>query len=132
MKSISFEEFFSLLNNIKFKKFDMIVAIGSGGIIPAGFIQQKLKIPMKILGVNYRDEKNNPQFDDAKILEENEFGIEGKKILVVDDVSRSGKTISKAKEYLKGNDVKTFVINGKADYSFFNSEDCIGMPWKRD
>lgn len=130
MKSITWKEFFELLEKIKFQDFDLIVAIANNGIIPAAFIQQKLKIPMKIIKINYRDENNNPTYDDAILLEKDEFTIKGKRILLVDDVSRTGKTISKAKEYLDGNPIKTFVINGKADYSMFNQEECIGMPWK--
>jgi uncharacterized protein len=131
MKTISYEDFFSLLDKVKFPKFDLLVAIGSGGIIPAGFIQQRLNIPMKIIWINYRDEKNTPRHDDAKLLEEEKFNIKNKKILIIDDVSRTGKTLAKAKEFLSGNKISTFVINGKADYNLFDCEECILMPWKR-
>ena len=129
MNSITWDEFFEKLNNVKFGKFDLVVAIGKGGIIPAGFIQKKLGIPMKIIYINYRDEDKKPVYDEPKVIEGAE--IRGKKILLVDDVSRSGKTINTAKQILEGNSVKTFVINGKADYSLFNEKECIGMPWNK-
>jgi hypoxanthine phosphoribosyltransferase len=125
MKPASWDEFFSKLDEITFEPFDLIVAIGSGGIIPAGFIQQKLKIPMKILWINYRDEKNIPKYEDAMLLENDALNVKDKKVLIVDDVCRSGKTLAKAKEALKGNTIRTFIVNGNADYSLFNSSECI-------
>jgi len=46
-----------------------------------------------------------------------------------DTVARTGKTLEKAKEILGGNEIKTFVINGKADYSLFDYKECIEWPW---
>ena len=57
----TFDEFFSRLDEIDFGKHDLIIAIGSGGIEPAKFIQKKLKIPMKVITVNYRDKSNQPK-----------------------------------------------------------------------
>ncbi len=131
MKSMTYEEFFSLLDKVDFPCFDMIVAIGSGGIMPAGYIQQRLKIPMQVIWINYRDDQNKPKYDDAKLLEEETFRSKGKKILLVDDVSRTGKTLAKAKSYLSENEVSTFVLNGNADYNIMNSEECVAWPWKR-
>lgn len=124
-------EFFSRLDEMAFEEFDLIVAVGNGGIIPAGFIRQKLKIPMKIVKISYRDESNKPKYGNAKLLEEKEFGTKDARILLVDDVSRTGKTLQAAKGHLKGNKIKTCLINGKADYSFYNVAECIKMPWKR-
>ena len=55
--------------------------------------------------------------------------LKDKKILLVDTVSRTGKTLKKAKQLLKGNKIKTFVINGKADYQIINKKECVLMPW---
>jgi len=127
----TFDEFFSRLDKIDFGKHDLIIAIGSGGIEPAKFIQKKLKIPMKVITVNYRDKSNQPKYEDAKLFERKEFKKKNAKILLVDDVSRTGKTLRVAKDYLKGNEIKTCLVNGKADYSFYNLEECIKMPWKK-
>ena len=127
----TFEELFSRLEEIDFGTHDLIVAIGKGGIIPAKVVQQKLKIPIKVVAVNYRDEENKPKYKNAKLLEGKKFKEKNEKILLVDDVSRTGKTLQVAKDYLKGNEIKTCVINGKADYSFYNSKECIKLPWKK-
>ncbi|MBD3309879.1 phosphoribosyltransferase [Candidatus Woesearchaeota archaeon] len=128
--SLNWEEFNRRLTALDLKDFDLIVAIGQGGIIPAAFIQQKLGIPMQIISIQYRDKEHNPIYEDAKLLENRSFNLKNKKILLVDDVSRTGKTINKAKEYLKDNQIKTFVINGPADLNLFNEKECIKMPWK--
>ena len=129
MESVIWDKYIHLLNEIQFEDFDLIVAIGSGGIIPAAFIQKKLNIPMRIININYRDPSHKPKYDDAVLLEEKGFPMKNKKILLVDDVSRTGKTLKKAKKYLIGNIIKTFTINGEGDYSFYNQEECLLMPW---
>ena len=86
---------------------------------------------MKIIRINYRDDSHNPKFEDAKILETGNFEATGQKILLVDDVSKSGATIKKAKQYLRKNEIKTCIINGVGDYFFFQTKSCLEMPWKR-
>ncbi len=127
----TWDEFFLRLDEIKFEQFDLIVAIARGGIIPASFIQQKLNIPMKIIEINYRDNTHTPRYEEPKLLEDLSFIVKDKKILLVDDVSKTGKTLEKAKQQLKGNKIKTCIVNGNADYSLFQHDTCIKMPWKR-
>lgn len=130
MQKLTFTKFFSLLNKVKFEKFDLIVAIGKGGIIPAVFLHQKLRIPIKPIWINYRDETNKPIRKEPILIKTNKLKLKNKKILLVDDVSRTGKTLNKAKSILKGNKIKTFVVNGKADYYILNKEECVRFPWK--
>lgn len=130
MKNVSWDELFEKLGGIKFKEdFDLIVAVADGGLIPAAFLQNNLKIPMDIIKINYRDEDNVPRYCEPKIVGNKKPGFKDKKILLVDDVLRSGKTVLKAKELLEGNDVCVFVLNGNADYSLFCSEECMKWPW---
>ena len=72
-----------------------------------------------------------PRFAEARLLEESPFPFSGKKVLLVDDVSRSGRTIARAREYLVGNTVRTFLLNGAADYRLYDNSECLRMPWKR-
>jgi hypoxanthine phosphoribosyltransferase len=81
--------------------------------------------------LNYRDEKNNPLYEAPKVLQKPEWNLEGKRILLVDDVSVTGKTMNKALEQLKGLDVKTLAMKGKADFVLFPEiKDCVKWPWK--
>ena len=129
MKKLSFNYLVKKLKKINFPKFDFIVAIGKDGIMPASLLQHLLNTPVEIIWLNYRD-KNNKPIRKNPILKKPFKKIKNKKILLVDTVSRTGKTLKKAKTLLKGNKIKTFVINGKADYSVINSKECVLMPWK--
>ena len=69
--------------------------------------------------LNYRDEDNKPRYDEPKVLDKPEWQLEGKRILLVDDVSVSGKTMNAALKLLPGLDVRTCAMKGKADYVLF-------------
>jgi uncharacterized protein len=130
MNTKSFEELVERFSEMKFAEtFDMIVAIANGGLIPAGIINQRLNIDLHILRINFKDEKQRPRYDAPKLLQEIDFDFKGKNILLVDDRIKSGSTIVLAKELL--NDaalIKTFAVNGNADYALFN-ESCFRFPW---
>lgn len=131
MVPLSFREISERLKTIDFPPVDMVVGIGSGGIVPAGFVAFHLNAELKVMVLNYRDEKNNPRYDEPKILQKPEWNLEGKKVLLVDDVSVSGKTMNAALEQLQGHDVKTLAMKGKADYVLFPEiKDCVKWPWK--
>ena len=129
---LEFNDLIKKLKKISFERFDLIVAIGKDGIMPALLIQHFLKIPIEVVWINFRDKNNNPIRKNPiliKPLNKKLKKIKNKKILLVDTVSRTGKTLQKAEELLRGNKVKTFVINGKADYSIYNIKECIEWPW---
>jgi uncharacterized protein len=109
--------------------FDMIVAIANGGIVPAALLNQRLQIPVELLKINYRDAKQKPLYPSPQLLTGIQFSIEGKKILLVEDRVKTGATLNYAKELLKGAAlVKTFAVNGNADYALYN-EACFSFPW---
>jgi len=90
-----------------------------------------LDAELQVMTLNYRDEKNNPLYEAPKVLQKPEWNLEGKRILLVDDVSVSGKTMNVALEQLKGLDVKTLAMKGRADFVLFPEiKDCVKWPWK--
>ena len=128
MKKLTLKQIISGVKKIKFDRFDLIVAVGRDGIMPASLLKHFLDIPVKVIWINYRDENKNPVRKEPKLMKK--FAkVKNKKILLVDTVSRTGKTLEKAKELLKGNKIKTFVIDGNADYSLFSFKECIDWPW---
>jgi len=135
-QTVDWAEFYRHLDRaaeeMAYERFDAIVAIAQGGVMPAALLQQEWGIPLRIVRINYRDSENKPRFDDAKLLEDGPSPFHGKRILLVDDVSRTGRTLARAREYLDGNTVRTFLVNGKADYNLYDTEECLRMPWKRD
>lgn len=132
MDQKSLEEIVSRIKRLQFSsKFDLVVGIGNGGIVPAYFLHSYLKLPIEFIWINFRDEIHKPKTAKPVLLRPLNFDTKGKKILLVDDRSNSGATIALAKEVLKdAKSISTFVINGKADYSLFN-EECFTMPWDR-
>ncbi len=135
-QSIDWTEFYAALDRVladmAAERFEGIVAIAQGGIIPAALLQQEWGIPMSVVHINYRDHENRPRFPDARLLDEGPPPFAGKKILLVDDVSRTGRTLARARAYLANSAVKTFLVNGEADFRLYRTEECLRMPWKRD
>jgi hypoxanthine phosphoribosyltransferase len=125
------DEVLDKIKSIEFREdFDKVVAIASGGIFPAALIQQKLLIDLEIIWLNFRNEKQQPQYDEPILLKPISFDYIDKKILLVDDRSRTGKTLEKGKSLLNGARlITTFVVNGKADYTLYD-EECFTFPWK--
>jgi hypoxanthine phosphoribosyltransferase len=125
---IKFDDFLSDLEKIDFGDFDMVVAIGRGGIVPGALIASLLNKEYHVLWLNFRDDAHKPKYKEPRVAHKIDFEHRNKKILLVDDVSRTGATLKKAKELLKA-DVKTFVVNGNADISMYNYKQCIEWPW---
>jgi xanthine phosphoribosyltransferase len=112
--------------------FDLIAAIASGGIVPAALVQQRLLVPMFVLNINYRGARHEPLYDKPQLLAPLPFNPAGRRILVVEDRVKTGATIMFAKELLKEAALlKTFAVNGNADYALFN-EECFAFPWRLD
>lgn len=131
MVPLSFREISDRLKKTELPDIDLVIGIGSGGIVPASVVAFHLNAELMVMTLNYRDEQNNPRYDEPKLLQKPEGNLEGKRILLVDDVSVSGKTIQTALEQLKGLNVTTLAMKGKADYVLFPEiKDCVKWPWK--
>lgn len=131
MNSKTIDEILNRIKALEFHEdFDTIVAIARGGIFPAALVQQRLMIDFEIVWLNFRNEKQQPQYVEPVLLKPLNFNYSDKKILLIDDRSKTGKTFDKAKTLLKGAMyIKTLVVNGKADYPLFD-EECFTFPWK--
>ena len=74
---------------------DVIVAIGTGGFIPARILKTFINKPIYTVGLSYYDENNTPSDSPIKIqwIDEVENKLEGKKILLVDEVDDTRVTL---------------------------------------
>lgn len=118
------------IRELDFPKVDMVVGIATGGIIPASLIAFRLQKELEIVRFNYRDENNKPQYETPQLLKELKRNFSRKRILLVDDVSVSGKTLEAARKLFSESMVTTFVMKGKADISAFPAiEACVNWPW---
>ncbi len=74
---------------------DVIVAIGSGGFIPARIMRTFLGKPILAVGIAYYDSDDRPVDSPRKVqwVEEAEKKLAGKRILLVDEVDDSRATL---------------------------------------
>ena len=131
MYTKTFEEVLVRFRNIQFEeKFDLIVAIANGGIIPAAILNQRLDIEIQLLKINLRDPNQQPKYESPQLVAPIDFDFKDKTILLVEDRVKTGSTLNYAKSLLeeKAKWVKTFAVNGNADYFLYN-EDCFKFPW---
>lgn len=130
MLNKSFEEVKERFRTIPFyETFDMIVAIANGGIIPGALLNQRLNVELNMLKINLRDANQTPKYDKPQLLSPIDFDFSDKTILLVEDRVKTGASLNFAKELLSGvKTIKTFAVNGKADYSLFD-ENCFKFPW---
>ena len=130
MNTKTFEEVIIRFREIIFsEKFDTIVAIANGGIVPAAILNQRLDIRMELLRINLRDSEQKIKYEYPKLLEPIDFEFKNKNILLVDDRVKTGQTLQFATDLLReAKTVKTFAVNGKADYCLYD-EDCFKFPW---
>jgi uncharacterized protein len=119
------------IREIEYPEIDLVVGIATGGVVPASLLAFHLQVPLEIIHLNYRDETNKPRFASPKFLKKMDLSVSGKRILLVDDVSVSGKTLEKAREVFDQSTVITMVMKGKADIcAFANISQCVYWPWK--
>lgn len=113
---------------------EAVVGIQTGGRIPATLLSFHLGRPLYMLPINFRDENNNPRFEEPRVLAAvPELPPAGARLLLVDDVAVSGATLAKARELLPGFAITTFALKGrpgKADIILFPEvRQCVHWPW---
>lgn len=111
---------------------DLIVGIATGGTVPASLIAYRLKKDLIILPVNFRDPQNNPQHPHPTLTASMpDISKNIQHVLLVDDVSVSGKTMNYARNLLPELNITTLVLKGSADIVLFPEVDqCVKWPWK--
>tara|TARA_B100001093_G_C26021998_1_gene674320 strand:- start:26 stop:484 length:459 start_codon:yes stop_codon:yes gene_type:complete len=73
---------------------DYILAISGGGLIPGRIIRKVLKKPVISVNISYYDSDDNIQSEPQIIQWIDSKIIENKKILIIDEIDDTGKTIS--------------------------------------
>ncbi|HUX50347.1 MAG TPA: phosphoribosyltransferase [Spirochaetia bacterium] len=74
---------------------DLMVAIGTGGFIPARILKTYIDVPILTVGLKLYDEQNRPSGSPRKIqwIDEVEKKLAGRRILLVDEVDDSRTTL---------------------------------------
>lgn len=133
MKEISFKEILQRIEEVNLPSFGLVVGIGRGGIVPASLIAQKLKADLRIIDVVYRDDENRPLSEEPRISSVCTLPEEIKSVLLVDDVSVTGKTLKAVKDLLGRKNVKTLTLRGEGDWCLFPElKTCVKWPWQTE
>ncbi len=134
-----------LVGQLETKRYDAMLVVTRGGMVPAGLLSESLNIRnILVAAVQFytgigetREDPMFHQFPDSKILD-------GKNILVVDDVWDSGRTASEVMSRVKaaGGTPTLAVLHYKPrasrypdtapDYFAEITEDWIVYPWDTD
>jgi hypoxanthine phosphoribosyltransferase len=132
MVPVLFSEISARLRSLSLPETDLVIGIGTGGIVPASLVAFHLGCELQIITLNYRDENNTPRYEKPVVVNMPEMpSLQGKRILLVDDVSVSGKTLHEALLHFQGLQIRTLTMKGKADYVLFPEiQDCVKWPWK--
>lgn len=129
MKELDFSEIVEKIKKLDFDSFDLIVAIGRGGLVPASLIAKQLDVDIRVLWLKFKDDSNSEIYHKPKLIRNIDFDFQNKKILLVDDFSKTGRTMQQAKNLLQEADIMTFVVNGPGDYSLYQFKECLKFPW---
>ena len=131
--NLSFEEITRRFDQVTLPEVDAVVGIQTGGRIPAVMCAYRLKCPLYMLPIHFRDQANQPEHEDPVVFADiPQLPASGQRILLVDDVSVTGKTMKIAREILSKRNfsISTFVLKGKGDIVLFpDIKNCVNWPW---
>ena len=118
---------------------DVILAIGGGGLIPSRILRNSLNVPIYVVSLSTYDEENNA-IDVPRVIQWMDFSeLKNKKILIVDEVDDTRKTLEfvinklTIEEKISDLNLGVFVLHNKIKNKTINRHDlnisyyCIGQ-----
>jgi adenine/guanine phosphoribosyltransferase-like PRPP-binding protein len=127
---ISFPQIRQALENAELPHCKLVVGIADSGLIPAILVACKIGCDIRIIKFNYRNENNVVQHPEPLLLNSISLPANVNNILIVDDVTVSGKTLNAAKKLFRDKKIMTMVFVGQADYVLFPQiATCVDWPW---
>ena len=114
---------------------DIVIGIERGGVVLASIVAFRLGVPLCSIRASLYDDSKpaKKKFENPKIEMRNLNGIEGKRVLIVDDVCNTGATLGAIRAAIASSgakEIRTFVYSGKADFSCIPFERCLVFPWE--
>lgn len=131
----------SMARQLRGRDFDAVVAVGVSGLIPAVILRELLGVGEFYVMIvkRYSDDKP-PRLlaEDPVVLQAPEpSSIKGKRVLVVDDLVRTGRTLEAVKRHLLSRgaaSVTTAVVvrRGRSEVDVVGVEvsGCVLFPWE--
>ena len=126
----------SLVEKIGRGNFNFIVAVSRGGLIPATYLSRALDIrQISVIALQSYKGRNRGDIVEYKMpwLEEKEVPLDiQKKMLIVEDIVDSGKTLEYLRKKLPLAKVASLVTKGRLDPDFFSSKEnlWVRFPWE--
>ena len=117
---------------------DLILGVSRGGIIPALLLSDRLEAPVDIIGVRFYKGVGDVE-ERPHIIQDTSQKLEGKRILIIDDVSDTGHTLKLVKGYVEergAEEVMVCTLHYKPwavyrpDYYVEETEAWIIYPWE--
>ncbi|MEW6722562.1 MAG: phosphoribosyltransferase [Candidatus Micrarchaeota archaeon] len=118
----------------------VIVGLSRGGLVPARILSDVLGVhQVMVLGVKFY-KKMGETHDFPQIVQEINTDLDGKDVLIVDDVADTGRSLLVAKDYLKrrgAGEIRVATIHYKPnsvyrpDYFVHMTSAWIAYPWER-
>lgn len=133
MRALSYRDIVARLDQWRFPEaIDGVVGIASGGVVPAALAAERLRVELRIIALNFRDESNTPRYDAPRLLAPIPDVTGWRRILLVDDVWVSGASWRAARALLPTEaEVLPFVMKGKVEWALIRDvEGCVQWPWK--
>lgn len=108
---------------------DVILAIGGGGLIPSRILRNSLNVPIYVVSLSTYDEENNA-IDVPRVIQWMDFSeLKDKKILIVDEVDDTRKTLEfvinklTIEEKISDLNLGVFVLHNKLKSKTINKHD---------
>lgn len=119
---------------------DAIIGLLRGGVVPARIFSDSFGILMDFYAIDVKLYTGIGERNEKPVIKPFHIDITGKKILIVDDIWDSGRTMEAVLEELKGEDVTTATLYwkesapAKPDYYYepVKDDDWIIFPWEKD
>lgn len=129
--ALSFDLISTRLRTLDLPRVDVVVGIGTGGIVPSALLAHQLRLPLEIVRLNYRAPDNTPRRPAPQVLGGVPELPTGARVLLVDEVSVTGATLAAARALFPAQTVVTLVLKGRADIvALPEVESCVAWPWK--
>jgi hypoxanthine phosphoribosyltransferase len=114
---------------------EVVVGIERGGIVLAATAAFRLGADLATIHASLYDDSKparekhvTPKINDGSLPT-----LKGKRVLIVDDVCNTGRTMAAVRERVRSagaGEIKTFVYAGCADFSCRPFEKCLIFPWQ--
>jgi hypothetical protein len=119
---------------------DVVVSINRGGTVPGRILASKINAEHCEIHLRLYEDGMKPKriYKEPKLKRDFSCNVNGKDVILVDDLCRTGDTINKAKEILKkkgARNIKTLVLvtedRKMVDFYLYESKECPVFPWTK-